>query len=142
MHQHVIDSQSMQPRGERRFTAKAFNLAKKVNKNLLRKILRFGSVLSHAEANVIDAAVMCEVDLVKIPLLGIAKWLLFTRVLHHTLPFNLRILVRTSGMLLSQSCSNYLQLAESRFNAEGVEVAGPVSRQGAGEEPVEAGEGD
>jgi len=65
VHKDMINGQAVQPRRERTFTTKGIQLAKYLNKNLLRKIFRFRCIASHPQANCIDSSVMKLVELLE-----------------------------------------------------------------------------
>src|SRR5688572_7121947 len=58
VHQDLIDSQTVQPGGESRLSAKASDFAKQLNERFLRKVLRLGDVLCHAQTYRINATMM------------------------------------------------------------------------------------
>jgi hypothetical protein len=58
VHKDLINGQAVQPRRERAFTTKGIQLAKYLDKDLLRKIFRFRSIASHPQAHGIDSSVM------------------------------------------------------------------------------------
>jgi len=61
----MINGQAVQPRRERAFTTKGIQLAKYLDKGLLRKIFRFRRIASHPQANCIDSSVMKLVELLE-----------------------------------------------------------------------------
>src|SRR5215203_3805382 len=54
IHEHVIDSESMQPGGKLTFTSKRSNLSQQLNKDVLRQILSLTHVPRHAQTHGID----------------------------------------------------------------------------------------
>src|SRR5205085_11082429 len=65
MHQDLVDRHPVQPCGERRITAKAADLAIKLDENILRQIFGLGRVLQHPQADRVNAAMMPPVDLLE-----------------------------------------------------------------------------
>ncbi len=58
VHKDMINGQAVQPRGERTFTTIGIQLAKYLDKDLLREIFRFCSIPSHPQAHGINSSVM------------------------------------------------------------------------------------
>jgi hypothetical protein len=58
VHKDLINGQAVQPRRERTLTTKGIQLAKYLDKDLLRKIFRFRNIASHPQTHGIDSSVM------------------------------------------------------------------------------------
>ena len=73
----------------------------------MSQILSIRNVLSHAQANGINATMMQLIEIVKELLIGVGEWLLFVWVLHGPM------LLKEGGKALSKLCSNRPHFAGS-----------------------------
>src|SRR5215203_4979010 len=67
IHEHVIDSESMQPGGKLTFTSKRSNLAQQLNKDVVRQILSLTHVSGHAQTHGIDLRLMPLIQRLNVP---------------------------------------------------------------------------
>src|SRR5215203_3668088 len=67
IHEHVIDSESMQPGGKLTFTSKGSNLPQQLNKDVVRRILSLTHVSRHAQTHGIDLRLMPVIQGLNVP---------------------------------------------------------------------------
>jgi hypothetical protein len=65
VHQHLIDRQAVEPRGERRLAAEAADAAQQREERLLRQVFGVRRVAGHAQGDAVDQPAVAVVNLLE-----------------------------------------------------------------------------